>query len=186
MQIDRPITISILIFVIVVLAFFLVVPEYNAFKDLQIQLAEKKAEHDAQFAYYAEIKKTHNTLQAHTDDLKKIDSALPQDPALNKIVYFLQYVIDENGLILKSLFLSKSSSGANNPNAVTIGDVKEIVFSVDLLGDYSSLENLIIALEKSSRIFEVTSISFGGSAGSGAGGGKVSQNFSLQIKTYSY
>ena len=74
--------------------------------------------------------------------------------------------------------------------------LKDIVFSMDLLGDYSSLENLLISLEKSSRIFEVTSISFG-STPHNLGLQSVSvchsqfqiqqtYNFNLQIKTHSY
>jgi len=179
MTIDRPITIALTLFIILLLIFFLVVPEYNTFGKLQTELGIKKAEFNAEFDYYAAIAKTYYDLQSRQDALKKIDDALPnlpQNPTLGKLVYFLQETIKENGLIAKDLFLSKSSSSNVGVDA---SNVKDIVFSVDLLGDYPSLERFMASLEKSSRIFEITSISFGSASG-------PPYSFSLQIKTHSY
>jgi len=177
MQIDRPIAIALTLFVILLLIFFLVTPEYNTFKTLQTQLGEKKAEFNAEFDYYAEIAKTHNDLQAHQDDLKKVDGALPQNPVFGTLIYFIQETAKGNGLIIKDLFLSQSSPTSSQTNAGK--SVRDTVFSTDLLGGYASLENFIISLEKSSRIFEVTNISFNSVSG-------PPYSFSLQIKTHSY
>lgn len=186
MQIDKPITSAVLIVAISALAYFLVIPEYDKFKSLQVDLAEKTAEYDAQRVYYAEITRTHNDLIKYKDDIAKIDDALPQDPSTSKLIYYLQDEIKNNGLTLKSLFLSKASSSS----AGTTGSIKEIVFSTDLSGDYDSLERFLISLEKSARIFEVTSISFGAASSANStktsGTSTPSRSFSLQIKTYSY
>jgi Tfp pilus assembly protein PilO len=176
MQIDRPIAIALTLFIILLLVFFLVVPEYNTFQSLQTSLGEKKAEFNAEYDYYAAITKTYDDLQSHQDDLKKIDDALPQNPALGEIIYFLQQTAKENGLIAKDLFLSKSSPNTYETSANII---KDIVFSIDLIGDYPSLEGFMVSLEKSSHIFEITSISFDSSL-------KPPYTFSLQIKTHSY
>lgn len=177
MQIDRPITIALTLFIILLLVFFLVVPEYKTFGELRTDLGEKKAEFAAQYEYYVEIAKTHNELIAHQDDIKKIDDALPQDPALGKLIYFLQETIKKNGLISKDLSLSKASSVGTSAGAIS--SVKNVILSVNLTGTYSSLEGLISSLERSARIFEITNISFG------SGSGSV-YSFSLQIKTHSY
>jgi len=182
MSIDRPITIALILLIILLLVFFLVVPQYRIFTKLQSDLAEKIAEEKAQREYYVEIAKTYNDLYIHADDIKKIDDALPQDPVLAKLIYYIQDKAKLNGLIVKNLFLSKSSS-ATQQEGVT-NNIKEIVFSTDLLGSYASLGNFLSSLEKSSRIFEVTTISFG--AGSAGKSTSSSQNFSLQIKTFSY
>ena len=79
MTIDRPITIAVILFVILLLVFFLVAPEYNTFKKLQVELGEKKAEFNAEYDYYAAIVKTYSELQSRQDDIKKID-----DNALSK------------------------------------------------------------------------------------------------------
>jgi Tfp pilus assembly protein PilO len=190
MKIDRPIAVAIIFFIILLLVFFLVVPEYKIFGQLQTQLAEKKAEYNAEYDYYNAIAKTHNDLQAHTDDIKKIDDALPQDSSLGKTIYFLQQTAKENGIVIKNLSLSKSS-----PKSSATGSsqgVNDIVFSADLLGDYPSFDRFIIASEKSSRIFEITDISFGSPAGPIFGADQsqfqMQQTFSfkVQIKTHSY
>jgi len=177
MQIDRPIAIALILFIILLLILFLVVPEYNTFKKLQTDLGEKIAQYNAEYDYYAQITKTYYELQSRQDDLKKIDDALPQNSDLGAIIYFFQEAAKENGLIVKDLFLSKSSPTTSSSDVSKT--VKDIVFSIDLLGDYASLENFIISLEKSSRIFEVTTISFTSESG-------PPYSFSLQIKTHSY
>jgi len=174
MYIDRTILTALILFIALVLVFFLVSPEFRIFKDLQTELGIKTAEYNAQFEYYAAISRTYNDLQAVGEDLKKIDDALPTDPAYGKAIYFLQKTAKENGLLVKNLFLAKSSPTAVNPNLS--GNVKDIVFSADLSGNYEALESFIVALEKSARIFEITNISFS----------STSDNFNLQIKTHSY
>lgn len=177
MQVDRPIVIALILFVILLLVFFLVVPEYNTFVNLRTELGEKISEYNAEFDYYTAITKMYYDLQARKDDLKKVDDALSPDPVSGRIIYFLQKIATDNGLILKNLFLSKSSSGTSETNLTN--SIKDIIFSVDLVGDYSALKNFILSLEKSSRIFEITNISFGSAS-------NPPYNFSLQIKTYSY
>jgi Tfp pilus assembly protein PilO len=177
MTIDRPIAIALILFITLLLVFFLVLPEYNTFGALQTQLGEKKAEYAAEFDYYAAITKTYYDLQSRQDDIQKIDDALPQDPGIGQLAYFLQETAKENGLMLKDLFLSKSSQGSVSSGISN--SIKDMVFSIDLSGDYPSLENFIISLEKSSRIFEITSISFGSASG-------PPYSFSLQIETHSY
>lgn len=177
MQIDRPITIALILFIILLLIFFLVAPEYNTFLSLQTQIAEKNAEYKSQFAYYGAIVKTYDDLQNHKKEISKIDDALPQNPSFAQTVYFLQKTAQQNGLVVKNLSLSKSSS--NEMGNSYAGSVKDIGFTMDLLGGYTSLQSFIVSLEKSSRLFEVTNISFGTSAGS-------PYTFSLQIKAHSY
>jgi len=187
MKIDRPIIIAFTLFVILILIFFLVMPEYKTFKKLQVNLAEKTAEYNAQFDYYSAIDKTQLDLQSRQEDIKKIDDALPADPTLGRLIYFLQETAKENGIMFKDIFLSKASLGDSGTGVGK--SVKDIVFSLNLAGSYASLENFIISLEKSSRVFEVTGISFGAATSSSIKQTQPTQqtfNFSLQIKTHSY
>lgn len=177
MQIDRPITIALILFAVLLMVFFLVAPEYDTFGRLQTELGQKKAEFNAEFDYYAQITKIYFDLQSRKDDVKKIDNALPPSSDLGEVVYFLQESAKANGMMVKDLFLSKTST---NVAETKVGGVKDIVFSIDLIGDYSSLESFIISLEKSARIFEITTITFGSESE------LSSKSFSLQIKTHSY
>lgn len=187
MQVDRPIVIAVILFVVGLLVFFLVMPQYKTFTSLQTELATKIAEYNAEYDYYAAIGKAYYDLQAKKDDIKKIDDALPQDPDTGRIVYNLQKMASESGLMVKSLFLSKSSQGTSQ---AAKSSMKDISFSMNVLGDYHSLQTFLIAMEKSSRLFEVTNISFGSASqipqGSGQFQSQQAYSFSLEIKTHSY
>jgi Tfp pilus assembly protein PilO len=188
MTFDRPIAIALILFVILLIVFFLAVPEFKTFRQLQTELGEKRAEYNAQVEYYSAIDKTYFELQNRKDDIKKIDNALPADSNLGQLVYYFQKTASENGIIIRGLFLSKSSQTADYSES----EVKDIVFSMDLLGDYSSLSSFMVALERSSRLFEITNISFGSALQSLIKAGKTQfqteqmSSFNLQVKTHSY
>lgn len=154
MGFDRPIIIATILFGILLLMFFLVVPEYNTFKGLQIELGEKKAEFNAKYEYFAEITRVFNELENYKEGIEKVDDALPNSPSFGRLTYFFQKKSRENGLVIKDIFLAKYSPDDPGSN------VKEIVFSLNVSGSYSALKNFISSLEKSARLFEITSISF--------------------------
>ncbi len=203
MQIDRPIAIAVIFFVVLLMLVYLVVPEYKVFKQLRMDLGEKIAEYDAEYAYYSEIDKVYEDIQSHKDEIAKIDDALPKDAEVGRIIYFLYKTATKSGVVLKDLSLTKS----NVLNAQTGEErkLKTIAFSADLVGNYASLGKFMLNLEKSSRIFEVTSISFGSivesqaeQATSSATTSRIkaatraqlqngqTYNFSLQLETHSY
>jgi Tfp pilus assembly protein PilO len=186
MQLDRPIAIAIVLIITVLLIVFLVSPEYKTFNRLRMELGEKLAEYNAEFDYYAEVSKVYYELKNREEFLEKIDDALPENLDLGQIIYFLHKTSSENGLIIKDLFLSKSSKSDVSKN------INDVIFSVDIMGDYSSLAGFLTSLEKSARIFEVTNISFGSDALSRmvSTENQLTANqiyiFNLQIKTHSY
>ena len=193
MQIDRPIAIAVIIFAILLIVFFLLAPEYNTFELLQTNLGEKTAEFNAQHDYYAAIEKTYFDLQTHQDDLNKIDDALPSDSDLGRIIYFIQQTGSANGVIIENLSLSKITPSQTQSGSPS--NIKNITFSLNLQGDYSSLENFMTALENSSRLFEINSISFYSSyQPANAAVSKTQNQFqtkqtystNLQITTHSY
>ncbi len=197
MKIDRPITIAIIIFIIILLMYFFVVPRYYEFRDLQIKLGKAEAEYNGKFAYYSEISKIFRELEDRKETLDKIDNAIPPKPQLADLIYFFQQKSAESGLIIKNMLLTKISPVTSD------GDIKEIIFSLDALGNYQSLKNFLHLLEGSSRLFEVGNISFGSQtispAVSSLSPPPISQktqiiqfpiqqiySFKLEIKTHSY
>lgn len=180
MEFDRPITIAVILFIILLLMFFLVVPEYNTFKDLRVELGEKKAEFNAQYEYFAEVARVFYELENYKEGISKVDDALPNKPSFGRLAYFFQKEAKENGLIVKDLFLAKYS--LENPDS----DVKDIVFSINVSGSYSALKNFILSLEKSARLFEITSISFSSTPGDFLGSPtRIPAQFQMQ-QTYSF
>lgn len=182
MTVDRPITIALMLFAILLLIFFLVVPKYNQFKDLQQKIGEQQSAYDAKFAYYSEVDKVYQQIQAKKEIVDKIDSAIPSNVSYGPLVYFFQKKGMENGMITRGLFLTKAAP--INPEK----NLKEIGFSLDVLGSYSALKSFLSSLEKSARLFEVSSISFGSAGVSSAGKMQTLEiyQFRLEVKTYSY
>ena len=193
MEMTRNIVIIILSLAIIVLAVFLLIPEYTTFNHLNEQMAVEKAKLDTGNNYYAQIKSNYDSLSSHQADLQKIDEALPASPDLARIIYYLQQESTQSGLTIKSVVLTKSSSGNQ---AQTAGTIKDIIFSVSLSGNYESLGKFISSLEKSDRIFEVTNISFAAPTTLAVIATKSSPNqlppattpfnFNIQVKTHSY
>jgi Tfp pilus assembly protein PilO len=188
MQIDRPIAIALILLVVILLVYFLVYPEYQKFNSLRLKLGQKIAEFNAQYEYYAAITATHDDIVRHANEIKKIDTALPTDPPLGKLIYFIQKKVMENGLILNSMFLSKTGGTRLSENL----SVNDMVVSISIKGDYPALESFMRSLEDSDRLFEITTITFGaGSAPSVSQGQTQFQaqqtfSFGMEVRTHSY
>jgi Tfp pilus assembly protein PilO len=199
MKINRPILIALFIIAATILTYFFVMPSYRAFKKNQGELSYKKAEYVAKRDYYADITNLPYALQSRKDDIEKIDDALPVGSNFGQLIYYFQKQAADSGLIMKGLFISQSSLA----NVKKSGG--EISLSISLMGFYSALENFLTNLESSSRLFEVTGMSFGSSSPASSTTTSTSKSsstsssvaetqfegdgprsFSLQIKTHSY
>lgn len=181
MMVNKFLLIIIIIIITICSVWFLVTPQYKQFKILQTEVSLKEAEYNAKYEYYAEVMKVFSQLEKRQDGLNKIDKALPDNISLAPIIYFLQKKTSESGLIVKDLFFTKAS-------AVSPKDpIKEILFSINVIGNYSSLKNFLLSLEKSANLFEVNSISFSSSPLINiADQSTQSHSFLLEIKTNSY
>lgn len=181
MVINKFVLISIALIFTVFSVWFLVVPQYKQFKALQTEVSLKEAEYNAKYAYYAEVSKVFSELEKRQESLDKIDNALPDNVSLAPIIYFLQKKTIESGLIVKDLFFTKASAISNKD------PIKEIAFSISIIGNYSALKNFLSSLERSANLFETNAISFSSSTLSG-NQDQPSQSypFLLEIKTHSY
>ena len=182
MEIDRPITIAILLFVILVLVFYLVMPKYRAFQDFLVKIGEKEAEFQAKDTYFVEITKTYKELMQYQDSLEKIDTALPSSFLMAPLVNFIYQKGAENGLIVQRIGINKGSSGIE-----TNKDIKETNISLSLFGSYKGFKNFLASLEKSARLIEGNNFSFSVTPPSSENP-KIQETFaiSLTIKVYSY
>lgn len=187
MQVNRPIIIAVIIFIIILLMYFFVVPKYYEFRDFQTKLGRAEAEYNGKFAYYSEVGKVFRELEDRKETLDKIVNAIPSKPQLADLMYFFQQKGAESGLIVKNILLIKISPVISEDN------IKEIVFSLDVLGNYQALKNFLSLVENSSRLFEVSNVSFGSQPDSidkplSGQAGTIQQiySFKLEIKTHSY
>jgi len=165
-----------LLAVTIIMIIFLVFPEYKEFRSLQDQIALKQAEKNAKYAYYSEVNKVYDELIKRKEGVEKIDRAIPDQVTLAPIIYFIQRKSIENGLLVKDIFFNKI------PQKVDKASMKDIVFSVNLVGSYSAIKNFLKSLEYSANLFGVNSISFAGQQSQNS----QTYSFSMEIKTYSY
>lgn len=181
MELDKPITIAVILFIILVLSFYLVLPKYEEFKGLLTKMGEKEAEFEGKNAYFIEVTRIHKELMLYKENLEKIDAALPQKFSLATVVNFLYKKSSESGLIFRSVSVNKASKvGADT-------GVKEINISLQVLGSYTSLEKFINSLENSARLIEGENISFSVTKPT-IQNPQPQQSYpiSLEIKVYSY
>lgn len=170
----RTLIIAICLGLTLILGILFLWPKYQNFKNLQLQLENKKTEIRYRGEYYQELFSLSEKLKEFETELQNIDSALPSDPSLPPFYNFLQKASSENGLILKSIgsFSLSFLPGKTNIRLISI--------PIEVSGSYSSLKNFLRTLEKSARIIEVDGISF-----SSPGEGELF-SFKLGVKIHSY
>jgi len=187
MEINKPVSGVIIIIITLIIVFLFALPQYEESKELQAKVAEKNAEYNGKSIYYQKISDLMLELENKQVALKKVESALPIDFSIASVAYFLQKKASESGLIIKSFNFSDTVS----PNSAEQNKaIKDISFNIDLAGNYQGLKNFLYSLEKSSRIFEINTISFASLAPPQTGQPVKNPlpvyNFKLEIKTHSY
>jgi len=164
--------ISISLLLLVILGgVFLLKPQYEDLKGLKLELEMTTIDLEQKKAYYSKLNEIDEELEGHKADIAKIDSALPIDPSIPALFYFIQVTASENGLVLGNI----------KGGTITQGEqFQDIPLSVSLLGSYNALKNFLNAIYKNSRMIETTSISFS----SPTKGGDFT--FALELKTHSF
>lgn len=181
MEIDKPITSAIVLFLSLVSIFYLVMPKYNAYQDKLTQIGIEEAKFNGQDAYYSTITKDYNQLMQYKDNLSKIDDALPSKSAFDLLINLLYKKSTDSGIVIQSI------SGANTQKAGTRSSVKEIDLSLGLFGSYPAFKNFLYSLEKSARIIESQDSNFSIAVPSIQNpNSQDSYPIKLDIKVYSY
>ncbi|HLD70397.1 MAG TPA: type 4a pilus biogenesis protein PilO [Negativicutes bacterium] len=184
MELNKPIATILILLITGLLAFLFVLPEYRRSGQLQVEEKEKEAEYTGKAAYYANISTLAENLESRKTALVKVDSALPEELSVAAATNFFQKKAAETGSVVKSVVFSDSLAPARDK--IESKKLRSITFSVDLLGNYQGLKTFLLALEKSSRIFEVATISFSTLKDFAAADLPKTYDFKLEIKTYAY
>lgn len=153
---------------------FLWWPEYQKFTEEKAKLEAKITELKQKEEYYAGLTSISAQLAQYEAELKKIDSALPTEPSIVTLFYFVQKTAAENGLILQDI---------NQQTGGTGGEAKtDISLSISVSGPYSALKNFLAALYNNIRLIDVELIKFTSPPE------KTNDVFSvgLTLKTHSY
>lgn len=152
----------------------LVWPKYQTLKNVLKEIEFKKFELETKEEYFQNLAQISEKLKTHSENLSKINSALPADFIFPFFLLDLEEISSRSGLIFKG-FGGLSSQPSEN-------GIKKHSLSISLSGSYSSFKNFLSALENSARFIEIKEISFSSSQKEEAG---PIFNFNLTIQTHS-
>ena len=156
----RPvISITIISLAVILLAFFVILPEYEALNSKNLQVEEKKSEFKKINDYFEDLSLQNEELEKYELEIAKIDSALPDNPSMPSVFYFIQNTAEENEISLTEVNMgySRIKEGIEESEIL---DIKENRFSVSVVGSYSSFKDFLSVLEKSARLIEIEEIYF--------------------------
>ncbi len=184
MNFNKTFTIVIIFVVTLLVAILFAVPKYQESSSLENKLAQNQAKYDADANYYAKIASLAKDIEDKKDLLEKINIALPANSSLAPLVYFFQKKGAESGLVVKSVVMAKNSSSGDNK------EIKDIIFTLNVLGNYQGLKKFLTSLDSSARLFEVNAISFKAPISSQdvskSKNQQQSYDFQLEVETHSY
>lgn len=170
-----------------VVGFFYLLPSWNEFQGIRKEtddLRNISAELDELTQKRKDLLDAINTVSR--DDLKRIDSALPQGPKSAEFLVLLENLTNKHDLVLKRVDLAstaelKTAGSQPKPSGtptVSASTVKEFPLSISVTGSYESFKGFLKDLEKNLRIVDILTLSF-------TSQGKNDQyDFSLKGKTY--
>jgi len=184
MEVNKPVSIVIILIITSALLYLFVLPKYKELKDLHIELVKKQLQYEGRTNYYSKLSGTLHNIEQNQDALDKIESALPSDVNLASTVYFLQGKARESKLAVESITFSQA--GLFREEESSIQEVLNVIFKVELSGSYQGLKSFLSSLERSARLFEVNSISFSPSSANLAQRASQLYNFTMEIQAHTY
>lgn len=171
---NRPIFITVCLFIVLLLGIAALWPKYQDLKRNQAKIETKEKELQNREQYLSHLRQLHRELQKYQASLSKIDSSLPSSISLPDLYYFLQKASSQSGLVLTSVGQPSSNSLGKNTS------IKAHSIGLSLSGSYTALKSFLSVLGKSARLIEIESIGFS----SPPPGSPFS--FGLRIKVHSY
>lgn len=156
--------------------FWILLPIYNDIK-LTVELKEKN-----EINLSDRIKLTTNLenltkqYNQRLTDINSFNQVIPEGQKIPELLVNLEALASENGLTFSSVNFT--------PKDLKAPGVKTLILAVRVKGSYPAFKNYLSAMEKSLRIFDVISISFGGIS---RGASIINENnidFNLTVNTY--
>jgi len=109
-------------------------------------------------------------------DLASFSKAIPVGQNIPELLINLEALASENGLIF---------SGVNfKPEDLKAPGIKTLIMEIKVKGSYPAFQNYLKGMEKSLRLFDVTSISFNGIAPGQVNVNLNNLEFNLLVNTY--
>ncbi|HQB18357.1 MAG TPA: hypothetical protein PL092_00240 [Candidatus Pacearchaeota archaeon] len=179
------------VIIIFLINYFFVFPEYNLLKEKNKKIKNLSTDEEFIKNYYDIVNKNLEDLNNAKWGSKKniLEQNFDSSPFFSSIVKdFLRTKALESGLIVSDIYVSRPVIIANSEElykSELIGPVNKTRFELSLEGNYFAFKNFISAIEKSSRIGSIESISIDKNHNSNQ---EITNDllFKLSIDYYSY
>ena len=109
-------------------------------------------------------------------DLTSFSKAIPVGQNIPELLISLEALASENGLIFSGVDFK--------PKDLKTSNIKTLIMEIKVKGSYPAFQNYLKGMEKSLRLFDVTSISFNGIAPGQVNINLNNLEFNLLVNTY--
>lgn len=150
-MLSKPLTLILVLALTLAIGLLLVWPLYQDYQEVKFKVKSKKVELENREAYFDNLQSLSDKLKKYQLEMNKVESGLPGYADFPSLLSFLKKAASDNGLVLGEI----SSIGISSEE----GKAKKVEVEITVIGSYAAFKNFLLALEKSSRLIEVSSIS---------------------------
>lgn len=166
----------ILFIVVIAIIFWILLPLWND-AQIAIGLRNDNANNLAQRQKLsANLERLIGQYNERSADLALFGKAIPTGQNTSELLVGLEALASESGLVFTSVNFKPKD--LKNPSIKTLG------MEIRLKGSYAAFQNYLKNMEKSLRLFDVSSISFNGVAPGQTGVNPNNLDFNLSVNTY--
>jgi len=152
-----PIILIVIFIALILVGYFFVWPKLQEFTEKKREVETRDEEVKQHEKYLAKLDNALKDLLEYSDEIIKVDSALPTKASAAALFNFLQKTSSQNGLIMKDIDVSQLYV---EKAEVSEQGLKKMPFSIEVTGSYSSLKDFIATIYMNSRVISIKSIDF--------------------------
>jgi len=153
MKLPTTLILGLCIVVVLVAAYFILMPKYNSLKDLGAQIKEKEQTLASRQEALEDLKELEESYNRAKVKVKDIPDILPKEEQVPELLVQLDALAKENNMGLASINITP---GAEAEEAL----YKSLSISAGVAGSYSNLKKYLDSVEKNMRLIDITSIDF--------------------------
>ena len=149
---------------------FIIKPKTTNIAAQKLVSESLSAESDKLADQQAKIDSLIRQLEASSQDLSKLDEALPMNPRNTSVYLLVESLVQSSGMAESSLsvantdeFVAANSALAGNPFSVT-RIVKKVPVNLVVTGSFAQFQALLKKLENSSRIIDIKTLDISAAA----------------------
>ncbi|MBI4054094.1 MAG: type 4a pilus biogenesis protein PilO [Candidatus Doudnabacteria bacterium] len=176
--------------VIIAIGTLLLWPKFQQMREERVNLQKTESEHDQKKRTVEGIEKLVRNFKSKAEQLAIVEQTLPSAPEVPQLLASLEQLALQSGMSVMGIlvtdptladarFRPKQATSDNQLGAIPKPELVELKIDLSLSGDYGNFANLLDALERNQRLFEVSSITAEPNSGAQESGAV----FTLVIKT---